>query len=196
MPIDFWFPTTILNENIENYKEINSKLMDKILKIEKSYPSGGSNWLAAPYNTCGTYDISKDESFENIINIVTNKVNFLAENLGVNTEENKFKCKEGWLNIYKSNQFQEFHYHAGFKFSAVYYVKVPNNSSGIVFESPLGPDMNPLPTTRYSNITDKQARYSVCEGQLLVFRSYLRHCVPPHTIEEERVSIAFNFGLE
>lgn len=196
MSVDFWFPTVILNDTIDNQEEINGVLLTRIEEIQKEVPSGGRTWLAAPYNTCGTFDISKDPAFSTIIDEVTNKVHTLAKSLGIDTNRNKFECREGWLNIYNQNQFQEYHYHAGFRFSAVYYVQVPPNSSGIVFESPVGPDMMPMPTMLHSVVTDKTARYEVTAGQVIAFRSYLKHCVPAHMGDGERISLAFNYDLK
>ena len=58
MSVDFWFPTVILNDTIDNQEEINGALLTRIEEIRKEVPSGGRTWLAAPYNTCGTFDIS------------------------------------------------------------------------------------------------------------------------------------------
>lgn len=192
MSFDLWFPTAILNEKIEDCAKINQSLVDHISELKNTVPAGGSNWVAGLYNTCGTYDITKDSKFDEIVNQVSKAVDIYASRLGIDTNRNKFKCHEGWLNIYEHQQFQEYHYHAGFTFSAVYYVKVPTTSE-IVFESPLLPDMNPLPVFLHSSITDERARYQVSAGQILVFRSNLRHCVPAYIGTDTRISLAFNF---
>jgi uncharacterized protein (TIGR02466 family) len=193
MSFDLWFPTPILNEKIQNYEEINSELLIAIDDIRNRVPSGGSNWIGKPYNTCGSFDISKDERFVRVIKEITANVQYMASRLGIDINRNKYQCEEGWLNIYKENDFQEYHLHAGFQFSAVYYVKVPENSSQIIFESPNPPDMMPLPITLHSHVTDQRVRYDPVPGQVIVFRSNLKHCVPSHQGTNERISLAFNF---
>jgi len=194
MSFDLWFPTAILNEQIVDFDKINSALMHRVVEIKNTVPCGGSNWIGRPYNTCGTFDISKDPVFDDIIKHVSTMVHMYASRLGIDIGRHKFKCTEAWLNIYNQNDFQEFHHHAGHQFSAVYYVKTPADSSQIIFESPLAPDMKPLPITLHSAITDQRAKYSVTEGQCIVFRSNIRHCVPNHPSNEERISLAFNFN--
>ncbi len=193
MKFDLWFPTAILSDTIENYDSINSELLKRIEEIRQTVPTGGTNWLGKPYNTCGTFDISTDPQFETILNEITKRVNHFARRLGVDVSRNKFKAGEGWLNIYKQNDFQEFHHHAGYQFSAVYYVKTPAQSSEIIFETPVAPDMNPLPIILHSYLTDQRARYSAAAGEVIIFRSNIRHCVPAHQGSDERISLAFNF---
>lgn len=193
MSFDLLFPTAVLNDCIENFDPINIALLEHIRGIQKTVPAGGSNWLGKPYNTCGTHNITNDPAFNVITERVTKVVHKYASRLGININRNKFTATEGWLNIYSQQDFQEFHYHSGFVFSAVYYVQAPENSSEIIFESPLPPDMNPLPVMLHSGLTDERARYKVSPGQVIVFRSNLRHCVPAHTGAEDRISLAFNF---
>lgn len=193
MNFDLWFPTAILSDTVENYQEINQKLLTRIFEIRNSQPCGGVNWLGKPYNTCGTYDITKDPEFSEIIKEVTLRVKHYASRLGVNMHKYQPQCEEGWLNIYSQNDFQEYHYHAGFQFSAVYYVSTPKNSSEIIFESPNPPDMNPLPIILHSPLTDERTRYSAEEGKVIIFKSNIKHCVPSHQGTGERISLAFNF---
>jgi uncharacterized protein (TIGR02466 family) len=193
MSFDLCFPTAILNETIKDHEKINIELLSAIEDIRNTIPTGGVNWIGKPYNTCGTFDISKDDRFANIIKEVTANVHLMASRLGVNVSKNKFNCEEGWLNIYKQNDFQEYHLHAGFQFSAVYYVKTPTDSSQIIFESPNPPDMMPLPITFHGPLNDQRVRYPATAGQVIVFRSNLKHCVPSHQGTEERISLAFNF---
>jgi uncharacterized protein (TIGR02466 family) len=193
MSFDLHFPTAILHETILNSKEINQQILPRIEEIRNTIPCGGSSWIGKPYNTCGTFDISKDPAFETIIKEVRAMVHLYASRLGVDVSRNKFVCSEAWLNIYKQSDFQEFHHHAGHHFSAVYYVKVPEGSSQLVFETPLAPEMKPLPINMLSSITDQRARYTATEGNCIIFRSNLKHCVPAHQGAEERISLAFNF---
>jgi uncharacterized protein (TIGR02466 family) len=194
MALDLWFPTAIYREGIENADQINSKLIDRIYEIKKTVPSGGYNWLEKTYNTLGTYDIRQDEAFSEILSQVTTHVNHVAGMTGLDLSKRQLVCREAWFNIYGRNDAQEFHTHPGYTYSAVYYVKTPPNSSKLVFESPLEPDMRPLhPMTELHELNYKSAEYAAAEGNVVIFRSYVRHSVPKHDSDEERISIAFNF---
>ena len=49
--------------------------------------------------------------------------------------QNKYRCKEGWFNIYKKYDYQEFHDHGKSTLSAVYFLKSnPKKSSKIYFK--------------------------------------------------------------
>ena len=194
MGFDLWFPTAILQDTIDDYENINKNLIEHIEGIQKTVPSGGYNWIGRPYNTCGTFNIIEDPAFDLITQKVSQKVRDYAGRLGINPNKHQFKCTEAWINIYDKKDFQEYHYHAGHKFSAVYYVQAPADSSEIVFESPLLPDMDPLPVTLHSSLTDERARYKSVPGHVIVFRSNLKHCVPAHSGDEKRISLAFNFN--
>lgn len=193
MGFELYFPTAILTQHAHDYVGINERLMPRIREIQATVPSGGRNWLGRPYNTCGTFDIVKDPAFAEVIKEVSKMVHLYASRLGVDISRESFQCQEGWMNIYNKKDFQEFHYHGGFLFSAVYYVQAPENSSQLIFESPLPPTMNPLPVTLHGGLTDERARFNAEAGKIVVFRSHLRHCVPSNETDEERISLAFNF---
>ena len=40
----------------------------------------------------------------------------------------------------------------------------------------------------------QQVSYEVAAGQLILFESWLRHEVRPSTVEDDRVSISFNYN--
>jgi uncharacterized protein (TIGR02466 family) len=99
------------------------------------------------------------------------------------------------MNISKAGDYQEFHTHNANVFSAVYYVSAPEGSGRILFEDPKEPDMFPLKSIQKKNqLSYTRINYTPTPGLLLIFRSYLRHCVEPGTNTEPRISIALNFS--
>ena len=106
-----------------------------------------------------------------------------------------YKIDNAWINIngYKDSNLKHSHPHS--LFSASYYVKVPKNSGEIVFENPAANVIqydwsSPL---RYNKYTSAVMRFTVTEGLLLLFPSWLNHYVlPNNNHKEERVSIALN----
>ena len=190
--LDLLFPCTILKEQIIDATSINNQLKSVINDVMSTIPSGGSGWIGRPYNTCGTWDITKDERFNTITTRVTDVVKQYYYELGVDVKKNPPICEEGWLNVYSVSDFQEYHIHEEFRASVVYYVDTSPGST-LVFEPPYI-DMKPLVTTVASTLTNRRVDVSVEPGDAIVFRSFLRHCVPPLKEEGTRISLAFNFN--
>lgn len=95
-----------------------------------------------------------------------------------------------WGNINKLGGYNNLHSHLNSTdlddilnmFSAVYYIKVPQNSGDICFSNPL-----------FINFLN---HYTPQEKDLIVFPSYVPHLVRPNKTNEDRISIAFNFKLQ
>ena len=192
--IHLFFPSAFFyEENILENKEL-TKLKEYSLKIIKKFPKGGKNWLANLCNTFQTYDIINDIKFNNLINIINNKVNYFNSKFGSNFEYKK--PLEGWVNIYKKNNYQEFHAHPNHIYSAVYYVqseKDVNKRSTITFENPYQSMLPPINIKEYTNLSFETCNFKPAENSLLIFRSHLRHYVSPNKNKNERISLAFNY---
>jgi len=112
-------------------------------------------------------------------------------NLIEQEQNTKLKIDNAWININKKHSFNLPHVHPQASFSAVLYLKTPENSGKIVFK-------NPTPSEHY-NINDEVegywGAYKVLpkESDFFVFPSYLSHYVEPNLNEEDRISIAINF---
>jgi hypothetical protein len=97
-------------------------------KIKK----GGDNWISnKTYNTLNNYNIHKDKNFKTLHDWISQCVIEYATKLKYKPD---FKCVESWFNIYKKNDYQEFHTHSMSSLSAVYFLKSdPKKSSKIYF---------------------------------------------------------------
>lgn len=189
--LELWFPVGIYKQpNLLTEKE-NKALINRALTIREKYKKGRDDWRCSVYNTLGSHDILKDRNFNKLISLVTHHVN---DYIKMHGSEHKYKCQEGWLNIYKQGDYQEYHTHEGSTISAVYYMKSPEDSSNIVFRSPHTTDMLPIKNIKeLTNLSYKTCYYEPEERSLLIFRSYIPHMVEQHKGEEERISLAFNF---
>jgi uncharacterized protein (TIGR02466 family) len=75
----------------------------------------------------------------------------------------------------------------------VYFISIPPNSGKLIFENSLAmSDMRPIKTNNETELNTTAAVYAPVEGQLVIFRSNLRHGVYPHNSNEPRISLAFN----
>jgi uncharacterized protein (TIGR02466 family) len=79
--------------------------------------------------------------------------------------------------------------------SGTYYVKTPRGSSGLKFEDPRLSRMMAAPARKSAKKLEQQAHilYPAKAAQVILFESWLRHEVPASLIDEERVSISFNY---
>ena len=68
------FPVTISIEQNEKHSNVQDQLIENCLSIKNKVGVGGDNWDSTTYNTCSTYNILKDDNFNNVNRWVINKV--------------------------------------------------------------------------------------------------------------------------
>ena len=78
-----------------------------------------------------------------------------------------------WGNIYHKGDYTDPHDHMPAAYSFTYYVKVPEGSAPLILD-----DLGEIWTPK--------------EGDLVLFPGHIRHSVPEHTIDKNRISIAGN----
>lgn len=190
--IDYWFPIGIYKAQYTNNEAIKS-LIQNYIPQNVNISNNDIGW---PYwrkmhlqNPINPLDINHSDILE-LANWIEHETNAFAKHFNSN---DSYKISEAWLNAYHNGDFQEPHFHPGYDFSAVYYVQIPENSSSLVFENPtLGYEMRPIKTSIETELNQTSVYYKPIEGQLLIFRSNLRHGVLPHQNEKPRISLAFN----
>lgn len=183
------FPTSIYYEEDVLNEEDQKELLNECYNLKNNTKSGGDNWHCNVYNTFDTHDISKDIKFNKITKTVQQHIDHFVS---LYNSSQEYKIQEGWLNVYSEQQHQEYHIHAGFTFSAVYYVKVPANAGTIWFENPV---MDMLPIKNINSINNINAQdwfIPPKQNCLIIFRSYLRHMVEAGSNVDDRISLAFN----
>ena len=190
--LEHWFPTVIYTqENL--FQKTDNDYWEKIChEISNETESGGENWLGGTYTSLNKCNIENDSRFSNLLNAVSDHVHELAR---LHNSTGIYECKTAWFNINKAGTFQEYHHHSNSIFSAIYYVTAPEGSGSVVFEDPREPEMMPVKeVSPLNSLTYVTARYKPVAGNLVIFRSHLRHLVEPGTNTEPRISIALNFA--
>jgi len=184
--IENWFPTLIGYAFNPNHTKIESSLVNRCLDIEKVVSSGGDDWASEVYNTEGKCDVWKDEEFDELNKWIMLQVNSYKD-LCITSPEMNFELSkiDGWINIYKKGDYQEYHNHVGNFISCIYYLKSDENSSYVRFKAPYYDT---------HNVADNISFYKPDPGKLLIFRSYIPHSVCKHTDDNLRISIAYNFS--
>lgn len=190
--INLYFPTAIYVEADLFDQEQNKIWCDRILDLQKTVPAGGKEWEGGTYTTHSTFNLLNDEIFSPLFEKIQYHVNAFTKE---HNSEFEHTCNSAWANINAPGTYQEYHTHPSSVFSCVYYPQVPEGSGNIVFESPNTPDMFPIVgINQLNDLTFEHIKYSPKPGTLLIFRSYLRHCVQQGNNTEPRISIALNYA--
>ena len=190
------FPIGILAQTEVLTPEENDLLIAKIYKLRNTFGAGNTtDWLSgtrSPDNCYNQSNVAEYLEFRLLVERITQSVYELARAHG---SDDPYECTEGWYNIYQSNRYQEYHVHPNSIFSAVYFAKSGEDSQGLHIKRPdhggMIPPKNKKRDTEYNQeviIAPPQER------TVIIFRSYLEHCVPPLTLKTDRVTVALNFA--
>ena len=104
-----------------------------------------------------------------------------------------------WININEKNDHNEAHDHPKAFYSAVYYVKARENQGKLKFLHPIAFYSNYAMMNNVEEFTffnSVMFEHTPMTGDLVFFPSYLTHFVESNNTDEERISIAFNFGID
>jgi uncharacterized protein (TIGR02466 family) len=101
-----------------------------------------------------------------------------------------------WANINPPGGMNRAHQHPNSLWSGVYYVKAPKNCGHLKIDDPrnsasmIRPRQKegPVPSRLY-----RETHYEAIDGRLIMFPSWLMHCVDPNESNDIRISVSFNF---
>jgi hypothetical protein len=167
------FPVKIFDANIN----VSDEIVNTVLKLgrEKNNPSP-DNWEGGCQSSHDSEDnefIKHSEIPEQVINAVQEvaKFNNVMKDLG-----NEFRYNYvNWWNYYNKGEYQEYHQHGNYTYSAILYLTESNSD-----------------TVFCHNGMTHHVKSE--KNKLVIFPSWLAHYVQPCE-EDERASIAFNFNL-
>jgi hypothetical protein len=103
----------------------------------------------------------------------------------------KINKTESWFNIYKKGDYQEIHQHTNTIISAVYFLKSNQKSSSLIFRPPFIDQLDVKKTNNFC--CNGNIEYKPIPGRLIVFRSFVPHCVPQHKDNQDRITLSYNF---
>ena len=101
-----------------------------------------------------------------------------------------------WANINPPGGMNRAHIHPNSLWSGVYYVKAPQNSGQLKIEDPRSVALMSRPRQKDVPKPDRLWRehhYEPKTGRLIMFPSWLNHCVDPNNSNDIRISVSFNF---
>lgn len=191
-----WFPTSIYNARLlaRVGAGFNAGLLKECLQI-REVDEKGQAWSLTRYPGGYTSYGSMDRlhrfssTFDELRGHIDPHVRAFARSLGWQLRGSRLVMTDCWLNIMPRGCAHSFHLHPQAVVSGTYYVKTPRGCSGLKFEDPRLSRMMAAPQRRGgAHIT-----YPARAGELILFESWLRHEVPASPIDEERISISFNY---
>jgi uncharacterized protein (TIGR02466 family) len=172
----------------------NNSIRDGILEEHRKNPTTEiiSNMGGWQSSVMDLFSPCSSTFMKPLLEEVCASVKIVSETLGVTSK----LAPSYWFNINKRYNYNQLHSHAPCFFSAVYYIKSPENSGTLTFERPdLLRDTISINTTNDYNYGTYWVPPTV--GTLYIFPSYLKHCVTQNLADETddaRISIAFNFS--
>ena len=135
----------------------------------------------------------RDPIFDDLKRVLTKHAATFAKDLAWNANP---KLNSLWVNLLKGGGHHSAHIHPHAILSGTLYVEVPQGSGAIRFEDPRLPMMMAAPLRRDDAPESLRPFVDVAPepGVLLLWESWLRHEVRPHSGKHERLSISFNFA--
>mgnify|MGYP003118481947 FL=1 len=134
--------------------------------------------------------------FKDLVAVLDKHVAAFAKDLDFDLGERKLVLDSLWLNILPEGGIHTSHIHPHSVISGTTYVTMPEGASAIRFEDPRLPMMMATP----GRVKDAREElrpfiYVAPEaGDVLLWESWLRHEVPMNMIEDDRVSVSFNYN--
>ena len=118
-----------------------------------------------------------------------------GKDLDFDLQGRKLKLDSIWINVLPEGGMHSSHIHPHSVISGTTYVAMPKGTSAIKFEDPRLPMMMTAPVRKKSAPQKLQTFVYVTPdvGDVLMWESWLRHEVPMNMVEEERISVSFNY---
>ncbi|MFG6515842.1 TIGR02466 family protein [Sulfitobacter sp. 1A13496] len=134
--------------------------------------------------------------FADLKKVLDAHVAAFVEDLQFDLGDRKLVLDSLWLNILPEGGIHTSHIHPHSVISGTTYVTMPEGASAIRFEDPRLPMMMAAPGRMKDAREELRPFIYVAPeaGDVLLWESWLRHEVPMNMIEEDRVSVSFNYN--
>lgn len=197
-----WFPTLIYAERLlsRGGTAFNAELLRECFQI-RDYDRAGVRWSQKSYPGGYTSYGSMDQlhrfssTFDQLRTHIDRHVRAYARALDWDLRGGCLEMSDCWINIMPRGCAHSFHIHPQSVVSGTYYVQTPRGCSGLKFEDPRLSRLMAAPPRKAGGKPEQQAHitYPARAGGVTLFESWLRHEVPASPVDQERVSISFNY---
>lgn len=164
-------PLHIWSKVIDNYENINSKIIDTINVHRSANPSGLTDNINVNVWQ-SNWNMESEKGFKEIVESAQLLTKEIAENI-LNFKNFNSHVVDCWANVYPKGGYCNIHSHFPATFAVVYYVKVPDNSGDIIFP-------------------DADLKITPHNGLMLCFEGNVWHGVEPNNTDQDRIIIGIN----
>lgn len=136
--------------------------------------------------------------FKDLKKALDKHVKAFAKDLAFDLDGRKLKLEDLWINILPQGGIHTAHIHPHSVISGTTYVAMPDGASAIKFEDPRLAMMMAAPA-RLKDAPEELRQFIYVApkvGDVLLWESWLRHEVPMNMVEEDRISVSFNYKWE
>ncbi len=198
-----WFATQIYCQPLQKsgVPRLNATLIDECQRI-RDYDQAGRTWSAKNYP--GGYtsygSICQLQHFSStcaaIEKKITRHVRAFAKSLEMDLRGREVFMTDFWVNIMPPHARHAMHLHPLSFISGTYYVRTPKGCPGLKFEDPRHTAFMAAPPklSNCSDVNKGYITYPAEAGNVILFESWLRHEVTANPVDEERISISFNYN--
>lgn len=134
--------------------------------------------------------------FKDLRKVLDKHVKSFAKALAFDLGGRKLKLDSLWINILPEGGIHTAHIHPHSVISGTTYVSMPEGASAIKFEDPRLAMMMAAPG-RVKDAPEELRTFIYVApevGDVLLWESWLRHEVPMNMVDEDRVSVSFNYS--
>ena len=186
------FPVCIHSLNIDNFDQIQDVLIRESYDLKKIDPVGRK---LSNYGGWQSEIYSIDKSSDTLQSIIRKSLKGFTP-----IKNDVLMIVEGWTNINKPKDYNIKHNHPQCNFAGVLWIKVPPKSGNLVFESPHSflsfAEINCYTDEfKKETLSYESCVYEPIEGEIVIFPSFLSHCVSENKSNEDRISYSFNIKL-
>jgi len=182
-----FFPTLIFAEDV---KLDNQQLANDIVawsKQDKGVQKTNVNGWHSETN------MHTMESFKNLVDELYKMQHKIFKEEWLDKEP---KLGNMWANINYPGGYNRPHIHPNSLYSGVYYVKTNPNCGKIVFNDPRPGIQTTMPLRKKGQPPRhlwREVHLDAKQGRIIMFPSWLWHCVEPNKSNDIRISVSFNF---
>ena len=137
----------------------------------------------------------RDPAFADLKRRLDHHVASFATACAFDLERGKLRLDSLWVNLLRPGGHHSAHIHPHSAISGTLYLALPAGAGAIRFEDPRLGLMMAAPLRRSDAPEPLQSFQTVAPtvGHVLLWESWLRHEVLPHTGKDERISVSFNY---
>lgn len=196
--LQYFFPTVLQVSKIDDASELNHRLVAAIHDVRSRWPCAKpETWSCNLYTTLAhpqSRELLSSAPFSDLEPIIVREATHFGQELGLQVDKYPPRVTDFWVNILDKGHAQDIHRHPNSIISGVYYVQVSEDAGDLILHAPADDELFP-PIERVNPLNAATQQLKPVTGQMLLFRSWLRHSVMPNQSEEERISVAFDICL-